>query len=310
VAWVSTPLHVGWIPLAPWETYHGRHPWGPRTVVVRDKKSLKPRNRVKHYAYLDHSVVVPHRDFGRVSPKTKHDYNKLKAKGINKRSLLEGSTLTYGRHKMAEVKQDVIKTKRFERNARKRTDKGQNPSGSETVKGFSREKTIPTLKRVGPVKAGGPPPAKVIRPSTQGTRQERKGVQPDKSRTTSTHLTSKARRIPDVSAVTPRRRTQQTAGDDTRKSVVEKGIQKSLLSMRKSPAKVSPPAAKVIRPSTKSPGEKNKGIKKAPLQSNTGSAQISRPSRDMRKVGASSKGSAQVAPSRKAVMKQLRNQSF
>ena len=250
---------------------------------------------------------------------------------------------------------------------------GRNPSGPEMVKGFSRKKTIPTLKRVGPVKAESPPPAKVIRPVTKGTRQERKGVQQDKSRTTLSHLTSKARRIPGVSTVTPPRRTQQTVGDDTRKSVVKKWIKKNPLSMRSSPAQASPPPAKVIRPSNKGPGEKNKGvqvngrrspnqvksrthdspqasrraplrrtqgtpdysgqqgsgqakvrpsakasgmvprtqgIKKARLQSNTGSAQISQPSRDKRKAGASSLRSAQAAPSRKAVMKQLRNRKF
>ncbi len=373
VAWISTPLYVGWIPLAPWETYHGRHPWGPRTVVVRDVKNLKTRNQVNHYAYLDHSVVVSHRDFGRVSPKIKHDYNKLKAKGINKRSLLEGSTLTYGRHKMAEVKQDVVKTKRFDRVARKRTEKGRNPSGPETVKEFSRERTISASKRVGPVKAASSPPAKAIRPSTEGTRQERKGVQQDKSRTTSSDLTSKARRIPDVSTVTRRRRTQQTVGDDTRKRVVEKRIQKDVLSMRSSPAHAGPPSVKAIGPSTQGSGEKNKGfqvngrrsphhvksnshdsppapsrtplrrtqgtpdysgqqgagqakvqpsakafamvprtqgIKKAPQQSNTGSAQISQPSRDKWKAGASSLRNSQAAPSHKAVMKELRNRRF
>jgi hypothetical protein len=344
VAWISTPLHVGWIPLAPWEIYHGRHPWGPRTVVVRNEKNFETGNQVEHYAYLDHSVIVHHRDFGPVSPKIKHDYNKLKAEGVNIRSLLEDSTLTYGHHKMAEVKQDVVKTKRFDRVARKRTDMGRNPSGPETVKGFSREKTALASKRVGPIKAESPPPAKVIMPSTEGTRQERKGDQQDKSRTGSSHWTSKSRGIPDVSTVTPLRRTRQTVGDDTLKSVVEKRIQESLLSMRSSLSEASPPPAKVIRPSTQGPGEKNEGgrapsgrtqgipdysgqqgtgqtkasamvpytqgIRKALLQSNTGSTQISQPSGDKRKAKVSSLGSGQAAPSHKAVMKQPRNRKF
>jgi len=111
VAWVSTTSHVGWIPLAPWESYYGCHNWGPRTVVVKNRDRPKNQNRISHYAYRDHSVIVPQKEFRRVSPNTQHDYRKLMVTGVKRNTLLRDSKPTYGHHRMARVKQDVRKGK-------------------------------------------------------------------------------------------------------------------------------------------------------------------------------------------------------
>ena len=111
IAWVSTTSHVGWIPLAPWETYYGCRKWGPRTVVVNYGDRPKSRERIDHYAYREHSVMVPQKEFRRVSPNRNHDYRKFMVTGIDKKTLLRDSKPTYGHHKMAELKQNPRKAK-------------------------------------------------------------------------------------------------------------------------------------------------------------------------------------------------------
>jgi hypothetical protein len=103
IAWISTTTHVGWIPLAPWETYYGCRKWGPRTVVVKYRDRPKRRNRIIHYAYRDHSVIVPQKVFRRVKPNRKHDYREFMVTGAQKKTVLRNSKITYGFHQMAKV---------------------------------------------------------------------------------------------------------------------------------------------------------------------------------------------------------------
>ena len=121
IAWVSTTSHVGWIPLAPWETYYGYRNWGPRTVVVKYKDRPKRRTPIYRYAYRNHSVFVPQNKFRRVNPNRQHDYRKLMVTGIKKKALLRDSKPTFGRHKMARVQQDAHKKRWNDRDERQRT---------------------------------------------------------------------------------------------------------------------------------------------------------------------------------------------
>ncbi len=121
VAWIATTSYVGWIPLAPWETYYGCHNWGPRTVVVKYRDRPRSRNHRERYAYRKHSVFIPQKEFRRVNPNRPHHYRKLMVTDVEKKTLLRDSKLTYGRHKMARVQQDVPEGTRNDRTGRQRT---------------------------------------------------------------------------------------------------------------------------------------------------------------------------------------------
>jgi hypothetical protein len=56
VAWIYSGLHIGWVPLAPYEPYYCHRRWGPRTIVV---KNVNITNiNINKYAYVNHAVVI------------------------------------------------------------------------------------------------------------------------------------------------------------------------------------------------------------------------------------------------------------
>ncbi|MBN1832471.1 MAG: hypothetical protein JW896_10195 [Deltaproteobacteria bacterium] len=126
VAWISTTSHVGWIPLAPWETYYGCRKWGPRTVVVKYRDRPRRGNHINHYAYREHSVIIPQKEFRRVSPNRQHDYRKLMVTSVEKKTLLRDSKPTYGRHQMAGMKENHSEGKNDSTATSRRTIAKQN----------------------------------------------------------------------------------------------------------------------------------------------------------------------------------------
>jgi hypothetical protein len=59
VSWIHTDAHIGWVPLAPHETFYSHHHWGgPRAVVVTGATFGNIHLHVGNYAYLNHAVVV------------------------------------------------------------------------------------------------------------------------------------------------------------------------------------------------------------------------------------------------------------
>ncbi|MGA7494544.1 MAG: DUF6600 domain-containing protein [Syntrophobacteraceae bacterium] len=58
VSWIHSEGDVGWIPLAPAETYYAHNYWGPGSYVVRVKGGGVPIG-VGRLAYAGHAVVVP-----------------------------------------------------------------------------------------------------------------------------------------------------------------------------------------------------------------------------------------------------------
>jgi hypothetical protein len=150
IAWVSTTSHVGWIPLAPWETYYGYRKWGPRTVVVKYKDKPKRRSRKNRYAYRDHSVFIPQKEFRPITPNRQHDYRRLMETGVKKKALLKNSIPTYGHHKMAIEQQDVRKGKRNDRAERQRSitkPKNTFRSSPPPPVNVARERAILTSKK-------------------------------------------------------------------------------------------------------------------------------------------------------------------
>jgi len=61
VRWISHYDYIGWLPLAPWETYYGSRKWGPRSVVVRDGINFSININLANQRYIDHAVIIPKR---------------------------------------------------------------------------------------------------------------------------------------------------------------------------------------------------------------------------------------------------------
>jgi len=68
VSWIYSGGYVGWVPLAPRETYYSRRHWGgPRVVVVNNINITRININVGNYAYARHAVVVNQNNFYRVN---------------------------------------------------------------------------------------------------------------------------------------------------------------------------------------------------------------------------------------------------
>ncbi len=85
VSWIHSGAYVGWVPLAPRETYYSYHRWGgPHDVVVTKSNfgqfNLNPRN----YAYANRAIVVPRADFYRVS-----NYRDVRVTKVDRASIIK-----------------------------------------------------------------------------------------------------------------------------------------------------------------------------------------------------------------------------
>ena len=68
VSWIHSGGNVGWVPLAPRETYYSRRNWGgPHLVVVNNANIARININVRYYAYADHAVIVPQNNLYRVN---------------------------------------------------------------------------------------------------------------------------------------------------------------------------------------------------------------------------------------------------
>jgi FecR protein len=63
VAWVSTGTHVGWVPLAPRETYYGRRNYGRHSMVMhRDARVVNVTNVTYRNVTVNNAITVVQRD--------------------------------------------------------------------------------------------------------------------------------------------------------------------------------------------------------------------------------------------------------
>jgi hypothetical protein len=80
VSWIYTGLYVGWVPLAPRETYYSHRHWGgPHAVVVNNINITQININVQNYAYANHAVVVNQNNFYRVN-----NYRDVRVTNINR----------------------------------------------------------------------------------------------------------------------------------------------------------------------------------------------------------------------------------
>ena len=64
VSWIHSGTYVGWVPLAPRETYYSHRNWGdPHNVVVTNANLARINPNLRNYAYADRAIVVPRNDF-------------------------------------------------------------------------------------------------------------------------------------------------------------------------------------------------------------------------------------------------------
>jgi hypothetical protein len=66
VSWIHRDAYIGWVPLAPWETYYCYRPWGyHRTVIVNPTVSVSVGINVNlaNFFFINHAVVVHHDNF-------------------------------------------------------------------------------------------------------------------------------------------------------------------------------------------------------------------------------------------------------
>jgi len=84
VSWIHSGSNVGWVPLAPRETYYSHRRWGgPHVVHVTNVNITQINIRPRNYAYARHAVVVPQRDFYTVN-----NYKTVRVKNINNTTII------------------------------------------------------------------------------------------------------------------------------------------------------------------------------------------------------------------------------
>ena len=84
VSWIHTGTYVGWVPLAPRETYYSYHHWGgPHAVVVNNVNITQININVRNYAYVNRAIVVNQNNFYRVN-----NYRDVRVTNINRTTII------------------------------------------------------------------------------------------------------------------------------------------------------------------------------------------------------------------------------
>jgi len=84
VSWIHTGTYVGWVPLAPRETYYSYRHWGgPHAVVVNNVNITRININVRNYAYVNRAIVVNQNNFYGVN-----NYTKVRVTNINPTTII------------------------------------------------------------------------------------------------------------------------------------------------------------------------------------------------------------------------------
>jgi hypothetical protein len=68
VCWIHAGSSIGWVPLAPHETYYCRHRWGGAYTTVVSRGNITQINvNIRNYVHLGHAVVVNRSNFFKVN---------------------------------------------------------------------------------------------------------------------------------------------------------------------------------------------------------------------------------------------------
>jgi hypothetical protein len=84
VSWIHSGAYVGWVPLAPRETYYSHRNWGgPHEVVVTNVNITRININIGSYAYARYAIVVPRDNFYRVN-----NYRNVRVTNINATTII------------------------------------------------------------------------------------------------------------------------------------------------------------------------------------------------------------------------------
>ena len=84
VSWIHSGTYVGWVPLAPRETYYSYRHWGgPHAVVVNNVNITQININVRNYAYVNRAIVVNQNNFYGVN-----NYTKVRVTNINPTTII------------------------------------------------------------------------------------------------------------------------------------------------------------------------------------------------------------------------------
>ena len=84
VSWIHSGAYVGWVPLAPRETYYSYRNWGgPHEMVVNNINILRVNINVRNYAYARHAIVVNQNNFYGVN-----NYRNVRVTNINNTTII------------------------------------------------------------------------------------------------------------------------------------------------------------------------------------------------------------------------------
>lgn len=84
VSWIHSGAYVGWVPLAPRETYYSYRNWGgPHITVVNNINILNININVRNYVYASHAIVVNQNNFYGVN-----SYRNVRVTNINNTTII------------------------------------------------------------------------------------------------------------------------------------------------------------------------------------------------------------------------------
>jgi len=84
VSWIHSGTYVGWVPLAPRETYYCHRNWGgPHDVIVTNANVTQININLRNYAYVNHAIVVPQNDFYGVN-----NYRNVRVTNIDRTTII------------------------------------------------------------------------------------------------------------------------------------------------------------------------------------------------------------------------------
>lgn len=84
VSWIHSGNNVGWVPLAPRETYYSHRHWGgPHTVVVNNVNITRININVRNYANANRAIVVNQNNFYNVN-----NYRNVRVTNINNSTII------------------------------------------------------------------------------------------------------------------------------------------------------------------------------------------------------------------------------
>jgi hypothetical protein len=89
VRWIAYNDNIGWLPLAPRETYYGYRKWGPRTVVMERGASLSININLSSHRYINHALIIPKNHLYQRKHGVINNYNTVRIKNVNKTTIVK-----------------------------------------------------------------------------------------------------------------------------------------------------------------------------------------------------------------------------